>query len=57
MFNFNEMTKFSFSIESKNDKARVGKLITKHGEIKTPVLVPLNAQRIQSCISKRSRKT
>ena len=35
------MTKFSFSIESKNDKARVGKLITKHGEIKTPVFMPV----------------
>lgn len=35
------MTKFSFSIESKNDKARAGKLITKHGEIKTPVFMPV----------------
>ncbi len=35
------MTKFKFSLESEDKKARAGILITSHGTIKTPVFMPV----------------
>ena len=35
------MTNFKFSIDNFDGKARAGKIITKHGSIKTPVFMPV----------------
>ena len=51
------MVKFSFNIENNDNKARAGIIKTKHGEIKTPVFMPVGTSATVKAIFQKTYST